>query len=260
VGFFPQQWTTDGVAKGMWMRRWAVVALGCAWLLLPASIASALPYEQGWSLDAAVAFSAGGATGTINPVAPAGPLLNYETDAICLITNPTPNGGNGCDNLTVAPTDISLQDWFVFTVTVTAGAIDSIGVSALFQTHDDSAGYFAIGGGDVAPQTPGSNAEIIPVDNIVIFSFNDGDGLTSGETSLPLFVGYPAGTLPTAGGGPFPAGSFQFMVAEFGTSNLQSPNGTVLTTFTIIPEPGTLALLAAGLVGLSGVSRRRRPR
>jgi hypothetical protein len=67
-------------------------------------------------------------------------------------------------------------------------------------------------------------------------------------------VGAP---FPGGGGGSFDAGSDPILVADF-----QTGNGEVVITelAAAVPEPASLAVLGAGLLSLSVLWRRLRPR
>jgi hypothetical protein len=195
-------------------------------LALPLS-ASAIPIpSDAFTLNASVAFSITGASGTINPylVVP-----NYAADAICL--------DGGCS----VPNDFSNQDWIIFTVTVATGTLDEVGIGALF-VNSIGAGYLANAGG-TAPTS--ADATTAPSTPSWLFSSLSG-------TSAPLFVAYADGSLPSSGG-PFGVGATNFMVRLGGTA--QSYMGVVTTP---VPEPGTALLISCALVilGVAGRSRR----
>ena len=195
-------------------------------LALPLS-ASAIPIpSDAFTLNASVAFSITGASGTINPylIAP-----NYAADAICL--------DGGC----TVPNNFSNQDWIVFTVTVSSGTLDEVGIGALF-VNAIGAGYLANAGGTVPTS---ANATTAPSTPSWLFSSLSG-------TSAPLFVAYNDGSLPSSGG-PFGVGATNFMVRLGGTA--QSYMGVVTTP---VPEPGTALLIGCALVilGIAGRSRR----
>lgn len=178
------------------------------------------------TLNASVAFSITGATGTINPylVVP-----DYATDAICL------------DGSCTIPNDFSNQDWIVFTVTVSTGTLDEVGIGALF-VNAIGLGYLANASGTAPTSGDSTTAPSTPS---WLFSSLSG-------TSAPLFVAYADGSLPSSGG-PYGVGATNFMVRLGGTA--ESYMGVVTTP---VPEPGTALLISSALVilGVAGRSRR----
>jgi len=167
-----------------------------------------------------VSFSAGSASGFVNPFT--GPL--DSVDAICL---------GACS--------LASEDLIAFTLSVSAGAVFEIGVSALGAGNALSLGYFSAPGG-----APTSLSLAVPT--VPLFTFLG--GLTG--TSRVLFVAYAAGTLPANPNPPFPfpVGHTNFMIAEDGGAGLQTVSAIVT------PEPGTILLLGGGFV-LLGAHRRR---
>ena len=226
------------------MRRW-MLALWVTTLALWATAANAVPFptpQTVWTLDAPVAVTSGGnlpnLNATLNPVATDVPDLD---DAVCLDS--------------VAPTtcDISnilTQDWMVFTITVTSGSLDEIGVGLVDipAIAGQMIGYFDDGSG-----TNPENTSNIDVSTDPVFNFA---GLTG--TSAILFVAYADGTFPSDPGPilPLPPGTTNFMVSETGDAGNETFSGTVNTTINAVPEPGTAALMLLGLVGLARVGRR----
>jgi len=114
------------------------------------------------------------------------------------------------------------------------------------------------------PGDPGAGAKLKPDgDGIFSFRLNFAPGTISlGQTSVYdlAVTGYPGlnaadfnyDSLPAGGVGPFRAAAH---IQSTGASNLGSD--FVAPTSTFIPEPASLSLLAASLLGL-GLARRRR--
>lgn len=227
------------------MRRW-MLALCVSTLVLWAGAANAVPFptpQTVWTLDAPVAVSGGGLptlTATLNPVATE--VANLD-DAVCLdsVSPTTCDIGN-----------ILTQDWLIFSISVTAGSLDEIGVGLvqLPPISGQMIGYFDDGSG-----TNPENTSNIDVSTDPVFHFS---GLTG--TSAILFVAYADGTFPFTPHPLFmsPDGSTNFMVSETGDAGNVTFTGTVNTTIDVVPEPGTAALMLLGLIGLARVGRSDR--
>jgi hypothetical protein len=183
-----------------------------------------------YTLDNPVAFSIIGASGTVDAYDPLveGPLT--PATILCL--------DGSCSD----PNDFSNQDWMVFRVSVSSGALDQVTIGALFEGANAVAYFTGLGG-----QAPSSgDATTNPNSPEWLFA---GASLTT--QSVPLIAIYDAGDLPSAGGGPFGVGATNFDLRLGGASDqfLGAVN-------TLIPEPGTALLLGLGLVVL-GTSRPR---
>jgi len=211
------------------MRKHVVALIAGAALSIWSSSAWALAY----TVSAPVAFSGAGATGFINPVA------SLSGTTLCL------SGTCGTD---------ASHDWLVFTVTVTTGYLDEVGLArGAPAVSVQGVGHYSADPG-LAPQS----GSISPA---TLARFNYGAGvvnallnLDAGETSDRLFVAFTLGDLPGPGQvTPFPVapGTISFMLSA-------ATDFTVLGTAVLVPEPSTLLLLGGGLIALGLTGRRSR--
>lgn len=199
-----------------------------------AGTASATAY----TLDGSIGFTAGGATGTVDPV---GTAQNADF-SVCL--------AGVCDYTT--------QDYLVFEVTVTSGSVNDVGVGALFA-NALGLGYF-LNGNPVQDGTGGADTYTGTIANPSVPTFTflaNGGGAGLSGTSLVLFATYASGALPTAGGGPYGPGSTQFMITDYGSAGIDSPVEPVTTPVDVVPEPATALLVGGGLLLLGARARRR---
>jgi hypothetical protein len=210
------------------MRKLAVALIFCAALTLGSSPSWALLY----TLSAPVAFSGSGATGTLNPVA------SGTGTTLCL------SGTCG--------TDVS-HDWLVFTVSVTTGFLDEVGISrGLPSVSVIGVGTFS-SDPDVAPQSGSISPATLGRFNYGAASVNAALNLDAGETSDRLFGAFTLGDLPGPGQVlpfPVPPGTISFMLSA-------ATDFTATGIAVLVPEPSTLLLLGGGLFGLGLAGRRR---
>ena len=204
----------------------ALVSVSLGW----SSAAQAL----GYTLASSVAFNnvTLGISGTLNPVA------SLAGVNICL--------AGTCGTA-------ASHDWLVFTVTLNGGsaAVDTIDASAAGVATVTGLGHYTDPG-----ETPTGGS--VPIASIARFAYVGGtppvpQNLQAGETTDRLFAVFTLGSLPGPGiPPPIPPGTASFMIGKAGGSNF-SVQGSIVA----IQEPGTLALLGAGLLGLGLTSRRR---
>jgi len=203
------------------------LAVGAILLLGWSPSARALAY----TISSSVAFSNGGISGTINPV------TNLAGTTSCL-------AGTCLSSAT--------QDWLVVSLTLNggSGAVDQVGMSAAGVSTVVGVGYFTD-----PSETP--TAGSIPVVSQGLFNYDwpnvSALNLQAGETTDRLFVAWsPVGSLPGPGVGPIPPGTASFMISKSGGANFSVQGAIVL-----VPEPGTLLLVGAGLLGIGIAGRRR---
>ena len=187
---------------------YVVLSVGVAALL---SAGSAAAEETGFTLDASVPFNLGGATGSIDPVMTIDPNLDSDQitclDGTCSLAN---------------------QDWLVFTITIASGALDELGMAALFGSSQ-GLGYFNLSSGETPDAGDSTSDPTTPT-----FKFHVGaDGGLTG-TSVALFVAYANGALPSN----FGPGLTNFMVAPVGKAATTS-RGVITTQIDILTELAT---------------------
>jgi hypothetical protein len=223
--------------------------LAAALLLCLPAVANAALFTLGSTIVINAGNNAGtGVLGTLNPVYNSSGAVNT---AICA-------GFTNCGTVLLSGTSIDLvgQDVFVFDMTLTAGstAVDLIrvGMGLGFPDLINNPKGAGIWTGDAGQAPDDINASLVLL--AADFEFDNGGvsaaNLDTGDPkTVRLFVTYQK----TAGG----AGAISngmtatFMISPAGSATSFSVSGT------IIPEPGTILLLGAGLVGMAIRGRKR---
>jgi hypothetical protein len=185
----------------------------------------------------------------VNGVTP----FNNVTLGISGTINPVASLAGAINCLALACGTSASHDWLVFTITLNGGsaAVDTIDASAVGLATITGLGHFTD-----PDETPTGGS--VPIASIARFAYVDNgvtipsEYLDAGETTDRLFAAFTLGTLPGPGAGPIPPGTANFMIGKAGGSNFSQ-----MAPIVAIPEPGTLALLGAGLLGLGLTSRRR---
>jgi autotransporter-associated beta strand protein len=132
-------------------------------------------------------------------------------------------------------------------LTVSSGTLTLTGSNFYTGGTSVSGGLLEIGG---AGGLPSGTSLTIGSDGGVVFDAGIGSSTGSGDSILALSTGKASGTLGTTAGSPSSAAP---LAAPLAVSRASGDTGAAA-----VPEPGTLGLLAAGLVGLAVAALRRR--
>ena len=162
------------------------------------------------------------------------------------------------------PTQITFGPSTAGSVTSSTSAVKFSGISGLAWQSSNGPGSFTLANANIAV-TGGSNGVYTLASNAEAFTVTIGGGTLSGTLSLDT-VTSPASTVPTFIGkftvtgssGAFPSTGFH--VGNVVDTDFLGYKGTVSAGEIVpdpVPEPGTIALLGSGLLGMAGILRRR---